>query len=198
MASERTINSKTPTPYESTRTVEAGAKKPSIDDAPLLAERNGTFKEVMNERQSNDESNSGTHGKAGDGMNFSRETQQSDQTTKTTTASADLSDERQSEQRSTGAKFEKREHAPSSMQADTVKSSSEHAPEHTSKKQKTKEQHVAVKDELSAPSVTKSSQPANDPKTSAGRPKKRKDAPNRDIPTDGIGSRTRSRTKIAS
>ncbi|RAK72759.1 uncharacterized protein BO72DRAFT_260070 [Aspergillus fijiensis CBS 313.89] len=153
----------------------------------------------MNERQSNDESNSGTHGKAGDGMNFSRETQQSDQTTKTTTASAEkLSDERQSEQRSTGAKFEKREHASSSMQADTVKSSSEHTPEHTSKKQKTKEQHVAVKDELSASSVTKSSQPANDPKTSADRLKKRKDAPNRDIPADGIGSRTRSRTKIAS
>ncbi|PYH77262.1 hypothetical protein BO82DRAFT_358373 [Aspergillus uvarum CBS 121591] len=131
-------------------------------------------------------------------MNFSGESQQSDQTTTTITASTEKpSDERQSEQQSTGAKRQRREHASSSMQADAENLSSEHALESTPKKQKTKEQHVAVKDEVSAPSVTKSSQPANGPKSSAGRPKRRKDAPKRDIPTDGIGSRTRSRTKIA-
>ena len=57
----------------------------------------------------------------------------------------------------------------------------------TAKKQKTDEDTTKAENDTSGD--------ANGEKKKSGRPKKTKEAAKRDIPTDGIGSRTRSRTK---
>lgn len=57
----------------------------------------------------------------------------------------------------------------------------------TAKKQKTDEDTTKAENDTSGD--------ANGEKKKSGRPKKTKEAAKKDIPTDGIGSRTRSRTK---
>jgi hypothetical protein len=78
----------------------------------------------------------------------------------------------------------------------TAKPSAEESAEPNSKKQKTGETNADAVNGASIPAP-----PENEsapPKKKGGRPKKTQDSVKKDIPTDGIGSRTRSRTKPSS
>ncbi|KAL3464410.1 hypothetical protein BJX64DRAFT_96261 [Aspergillus heterothallicus] len=71
------------------------------------------------------------------------------------------------------------------------------------KKQKTSEDSnaiaVAVNGTSSTPTENgKAAPPSTENKKKGGRPRKTKDTIKKDVPTDGIGSRTRSRTKVVS
>ncbi|RDW86543.1 uncharacterized protein DSM5745_03185 [Aspergillus mulundensis] len=79
----------------------------------------------------------------------------------------------------------------------TTKPGVEGVPERDSKKQKINEDAFAA-NAASAPAQPEKVEPSQTApqKKKGGRPRKTKDTVKKDIPTDGIGSRTRSRTKI--
>ncbi|KAL4785672.1 hypothetical protein BJX76DRAFT_355892 [Aspergillus varians] len=87
------------------------------------------------------------------------------------------------------SKGEKRELETTST---TAKPSVEEPAEPTSKKQKTSGTSAPAQPETAEPSQTAPE------KKKGGRPRKTKDSVKKNIPTNGIGSRTRSRTKVAS
>lgn len=80
----------------------------------------------------------------------------------------------------------------------TAKSSAEEPAEPDSKKQKTGEDNADAVNGTSAPAPPEKKGESAPPKKKGGRPKKTQDSVKKNIPTDGIGSRTRSRTKPSS
>lgn len=80
----------------------------------------------------------------------------------------------------------------------TAKPSADESAEPDSKKQKTGEDNADAANGTSAPAPPEKKAEPAPPKKKGGRPKKTQDSVKKDIPTDGIGSRTRSRTKPSS
>ncbi|KAL2867085.1 uncharacterized protein BJX67DRAFT_381403 [Aspergillus lucknowensis] len=76
------------------------------------------------------------------------------------------------------------------------KPSVEQPTEPDAKKQKTSEDNSGAANGRSVPTQNGKSSQASTEKKTSGRPRKTKDTVRKDTPTDGIGSRTRSRTKV--
>ncbi|PYI10119.1 hypothetical protein BO78DRAFT_414883 [Aspergillus sclerotiicarbonarius CBS 121057] len=96
---------------------------------------------------------------------------------------------------------DKRAYESTPAPVDTDKTGVENATEPAPKKQKTYPEDAGAQHGSSAPTAAKNikrGQATNGDKKKGGRPKKVKATVKRDLPTDGIGSRTRSRTKVAS
>ncbi|KAL4810305.1 hypothetical protein BDV18DRAFT_156675 [Aspergillus unguis] len=81
--------------------------------------------------------------------------------------------------------------------ASTTEQSTEKSTEPDSKKQKPNNATGPVNDQPVSARSEKGEEPAPE-KKKGGRPRKTKESVKKDIPTDGIGSRTRSRTKVVS
>ncbi|RAL01710.1 uncharacterized protein BO80DRAFT_434265 [Aspergillus ibericus CBS 121593] len=95
----------------------------------------------------------------------------------------------------------KRAYEPTSPPVDADRTGTEKATEPAPKRQNTDAEDARAPHGPSAPTAaknTKRGQATNRDNKKGGRPKKAKATVKRDLPTDGIGSRTRSRTKIAS
>ncbi|KAL4866157.1 hypothetical protein BDV12DRAFT_199479 [Aspergillus spectabilis] len=88
---------------------------------------------------------------------------------------------------------EKREHEAAS----TTKATAEESTEPESKKYKRSEEQLDAANGTPATAKSEPSQTGSE-KKKAGRRKKTKDSIRKEAPTDGIGSRTRSRTKVVS
>ncbi|KAI9929005.1 hypothetical protein ASPWEDRAFT_37065 [Aspergillus wentii DTO 134E9] len=180
---------------------------PTVSETPKPVAVEEKKEDALNQPNDNSEANGAeqakpaeTNGhteenKPAEGSNPVGETKPAEQDPNSAAADAQKPYEDKAEQPVTG---EKREHDsnPAPAEKDDA-SATENSSEPAAKKQKTDEeppkaQNVtfthAGKDDAEAP-VT------NGEKKKAGRPKKAKDTTTKAIPTDGIGSRTRSRTK---
>ncbi|PWY92376.1 hypothetical protein BO70DRAFT_8317 [Aspergillus heteromorphus CBS 117.55] len=198
MASEPNDRSNTPATSEPINGAGVDAIKPSTDEPSNQANGDSVLTNPGNATSPAEENKPTADAEAVDEAKPNEETKTDEQAPAPVTSDPKESatgDE--TEQPTVG---DKRGHESTSEPANADKSNDKNTTEPTVKKQKTDADHAGVKQGTPAPTAAKGGipDPATNGNKKGGRPKKAKEPVKRDIPTGGIGSRTRSRTKAAS